>query len=101
MDEFAWHAGNAEEKTHPVGTKKPGALGLYDMCGNTAEWVIAADGKPTAMGGSFKDDANEIGCAAVQKQARSWQASDPQLPKSKWWLSDCSWVSFRVVREIE
>jgi formylglycine-generating enzyme required for sulfatase activity len=101
MDEFAWHAGNSEEKTHPVATKKPGALGLYDMCGNTAEWVVAADSKPTAMGGSFKDDAAAIGCAAVQKQAKSWQASDPQLPKSKWWLSDCSWVSFRVVREIE
>lgn len=101
VDEFAWHAGNAEEKTHEVGSKKPGALGLYDMWGNAAEWVVAADGKPTAMGGSFKDDAETLGCTARQQQARSWQVSDPQLPKSKWWLSDCSWVSFRVVREIE
>lgn len=101
MEEFAWSAENSEEKTHPVATKKPGALGLFDMCGNTAEWVIASDGKPTAMGGSFKDDAAALGCAARQQQQRSWQVSDPQLPKSKWWLSDCSWVSFRVVREMD
>ncbi len=101
IDEFAWHAGNSEEKTHPVGSKKPGALGLHDMLGNTAEWVIAEDGKPTALGGSYRDDASDLSCDARQQQQRSWQASDPQLPKSKWWLSDCGWVSFRVVRAIE
>jgi hypothetical protein len=28
-----------------------------------------------------------------------WQASDPQVPKSKWWLTDAPFVGFRVVCE--
>jgi formylglycine-generating enzyme required for sulfatase activity len=38
IDEVGWYIENSDGTTHPVGTKKPNELGIYDMCGNVAEW---------------------------------------------------------------
>ena len=34
LDGTAWYGKNADGKTHPAGTKRPNAFGLYDMLGN-------------------------------------------------------------------
>jgi len=39
VDDVAWHrAANAGMAPHPVGTKQPNELGIYDMSGNIEEW---------------------------------------------------------------
>jgi len=100
LDETAWHSGNSDFTTKAVGLKKPNSNGLFDVHGNVAEWVVVDDGgKPLAKGGSFKDTPDRCAASFDLRQTTAWNASDPQIPKSKWWLADCSFVGFRVVME--
>ncbi|MGH1351228.1 MAG: SUMF1/EgtB/PvdO family nonheme iron enzyme [Methyloligellaceae bacterium] len=38
LKDYAWYDQNSEDKTHPVGLKKPNQFGLSDMHGNVLEW---------------------------------------------------------------
>lgn len=101
LDAVAWHRGNASRRTHPVGSRKPDALGLFDLFGNAAEWVATADGTRVTRGGSFRDPLERVRAGGRAAQADSWTERDPQLPKSQWWLSDGPFVGFRVARSIQ
>ena len=40
LDEVGWYIHNRQQTTHPVATKLPNELGIYDMSGNVWEWCL-------------------------------------------------------------
>lgn len=123
LEKYAWYNKNSKDAYHKAGQLQPNALGLYDMLGNVAEWVLDLydenyfskmnDGesdpelKPTSRhphllkGGSYVDNASELRCANRTKWLPDWNKRDPQIPKSKWWLTDAPFAGFRVVRPLK
>lgn len=99
LDDVAWYWENTEDKTMPVRSKKPNPLGLYDVFGNAAEWVVSNDGTYAVRGGSFRDKAPNVGLKARATQTPKWNENDPQNPKSRWWLSNGPFVGLRIVCE--
>jgi hypothetical protein len=39
--------------------------------------------------------------AARRASEPGWKQQDPQLPKSIWYLTDATWLGFRIVRTLE
>ena len=75
VDDVAWYSENSGGKSHDVATKKPNKLGLYDMSGNSWEWVydwlvaytdtdkvnpiqLTGSGNKTRRGGSYGEPAD-------------------------------------------
>ena len=51
LREIAWFTENSGHRTHPVGQKMPNHWGLYDLLGNSGEWVTEEGiGVPTQEG---------------------------------------------------
>jgi formylglycine-generating enzyme required for sulfatase activity len=94
------------------------------MHGNVAEWTYdqyipdfyaqAAGGtasnpvaRPTKLyphavrGGSWDDDADRLRSAARRASNPKWKQRDPQIPRSDWWMTNASFVGFRVVRPLK
>jgi formylglycine-generating enzyme required for sulfatase activity len=92
---LAWLAHNSGGVPHAVGTSAPNTYGLCDMRGNVMEWCLDDKGEPVACGGCYKDAAAT--CTTTHANDPEWNHSDPQIPKSKWWLADGPFVGFRVV----
>ena len=113
---------NSSSKTAEPSSVKPNPFGLKNMSGNVAEFCsdfysagfyqtdsagINPEGpvkgqEHVIRGGSFKSDAKDVRSAARDfTKTKLWLVTDPQMPKSIWWYSDCIDVGFRVVCEVD
>lgn len=121
LKEYGYFKDNSDNAFHETGELKPNAWGLYDILGNLSEWTldgyvengyerikvkdpvsVPAKRYPrVARGGSFMDDAMELRCANRIPSNPSWNQRDPQMPKSKWWLTDAMFIGFRIVRPLQ
>ena len=52
-------------------------------------------------GGSFDDDPHSCRSAARRGSKPDWQAQDPELPKSLWYLTNAQFLGFRIVRPLK
>ncbi len=99
VEKTAWHWLNTSRITHPVGKKQPNKYGLFDMFGNVGEWSTDMAGKPVLCGGTFKDSPTNMLPTVRRRFEPRWQETDPQFPKSRWWLSDAPFCGVRLVCE--
>lgn len=99
LKEQGWYEMNSEAVTHPVGKKKANKFGLFDTLGNVGEWATDLEGKPVLCGGTFRDFADDVTPMKRSRYSPEWQESDPQMPKSRWWLADGPFCGFRLVCE--
>lgn len=98
LDATAWTEANADAQTHSVGSKLNDRIGIQDLLGNVGEWVTAADSGHVLRGGTFRDPVARVGIGASVRQDPTWNQTDPQMPKSRWWLSDAPFTGIRLVR---
>jgi formylglycine-generating enzyme len=123
IDQYVIYAGNSQGKSEPPNVVAPNQFGLINMPGNVMEYCSdwyaedayeqlpdgAVDPKgPLAgeervvRGGSFRTPVGEVRSAArSHTRTEEWMRTDPQMPKSIWWLSDNNSIGFRVICEFD
>ncbi len=121
INSFAIFKGNSNARTQTADKVMPNPFGLKNMAGNVDEfcsdWYQAdayskytdgvkdpkgpAEGTEHVIrGGSFLSTADILRSASRDyTRTTAWLQTDPQIPKSIWWYSDCFHVGFRVVCE--
>ena len=71
IDDVAWYTSNSGSKTHPVGTKSPNELGIYDMSGNVWEWC--QDWKGSYSSGSQTNPQGQSSGSPRVLRGGSWR----------------------------
>jgi formylglycine-generating enzyme required for sulfatase activity len=120
INTYVVYAENSIAKTQEPSYVDPNPLGLRNMSGNVAEFCSdwyqpdaysqypgnlvvnpagpASGTERVVRGGSYRDAAGKVRSAARDfTRTDAWLHTDPQIPKSIWWYSDCFYVGFRVV----
>lgn len=122
LKDYAWFFDNAPNFQYAkIGLKQPNPWGLYDIYGNVCEWCLDQY-TPTmpgadiagnawiksktpyphvARGGTYDDDPYLLRSSSRKASDALWKQQDPQLPKSIWYLTDATWLGFRIVRPLE
>jgi formylglycine-generating enzyme required for sulfatase activity len=108
LDKYAWYSGNSNKAYQKVGQKAPNQWGLYDMLGNVSEWTLdqydeqwytkLADGTADPV---LEEDPGDLRPAPRRSWQAEWNKRDPQIPKSRWWLTDAYFAGFRIVRPVK
>jgi len=90
------------ELTDVVGTKEPNDLGIHDLIGNAAEWVVDTAADRVVRGGHFMLEADEWtpSWKGVEDQS-VWNETYPQLPVSKFWYRDHYYQGIRLVADVQ
>ncbi len=75
LDGWAWHAGNAEGRAHPVGGQQANSYGLLDVHGNVAERVFDCFGRPPDV--AVSDPFGLLSCVEGLGAVRGGSFEDP------------------------
>jgi formylglycine-generating enzyme required for sulfatase activity len=120
INRYVVYTENSPSKTQEPSYVAANPFGLRNMLGNVAEFcsdwyapdayahypknvVENPKGPDTGTehvvrGGSYRDAAGKLRSAARDyTRTVAWLRTDPQMPKSIWWYSDCFYIGFRVV----
>ncbi len=102
---YVVYRGTSPSKTQEPIAVKANPWGVKNMSGNVAEFcsdIYEGTTEHVIRGGSYRDGAAGVRSAARDHtRTDDWLKTDPQMPKSKWWYSDCFYVGFRVVLDKE
>lgn len=124
INSYVIYQENSPHRTQPPYFVKSNPFGLKNMLGNVAEFCLdyydpqvyakypqgvvtnprgPRDGMEHVIrGGSFKNTAKDVRAARRDfTRTKEWLETDPQIPKSIWWYSDCNHVGFRVICEYD
>ena len=81
LADVAWYADNADGTTHPVASKQPNELGLYDMSGNvweySSDWYAELADLPAEQGTDYTGPATGT---LVVNQGGGYKSTANNLP---------------------